>query len=311
MVIGIVGAGPAFHFANLERLRNIPHARRQQLQLNLKKYDDLPPEQRQAISQLDSSLSELSDVDRQRLTGLMRRYHVWLQSQSGPTREQIETLELAQRLLLVEKLRKDERELREQSRSKAAGFYDMLQLSTLVTESLRVSAIETRLWYQLQPEDRKSVLASPMARQQRQRLQEIVEKEPTLSEMRQALTKELGLDLTELREAARRIDRGKGNAMGKNGLGNQFLKRKIEYERFVRNPARDPITARNLERFEESMPPWIRESFDALPPDAAVARLRLLYRLVFPAPEELPEPKPQQKSRSNQSPTVDPNARPF
>jgi hypothetical protein len=52
------------------------------------------------------------------------------------------------------------------------------------------------------------------------------------------------------------------------------------------------VDSSNLERFESSLPSWARESLDPLPPDAARRRLKVLYRLVFSPPEEIPSGKP-------------------
>jgi hypothetical protein len=45
----------------------------------------------------------------------------------------------------------------------------------------------------------------------------------------------------------------------------------------------------HLMRFEAALPPWYRGQFDHLPPEEARRRLTILYRLIYPAPAEMPE----------------------
>ena len=42
------------------------------------------------------------------------------------------------------------------------------------------------------------------------------------------------------------------------------------------------MDAGELARFAAALPSWIRQSLDALPPDAARERLRLIYRSLWP-----------------------------
>lgn len=309
----VVGAGAAIdHAANLERLRQMPLAHRQKLLKNLERFDSLPESRRRAILALDRTLAEQSDVNQLRYHNVLRRYHIWLHSLDEKNRDQIQNLEPRERLKLVENQRKQARQIPDTTRVRSLPFQDLIQISALVTESLRVSAIETRLWFLLQPEQRKKVLAAPNARAQREQLQSIVEQDAALQQARDQLVERLGIDMRDVREAAsRRFERNKGKALPKNGPINQAISRVAEYKKFVQNQTPDVITARNLERFEDSMPPWVRESIDPLPPDAAQTRLKFLYRLVFPAPEELPEPKAQTKPGNAPRPEIDPNAKPF
>ena len=47
-----------------------------------------------------------------------------------------------------------------------------------------------------------------------------------------------------------------------------------------------PVAAEQLDAFFAAMPPWVRTTFDSFPADEARRRLTLVYRLVFPYPEE-------------------------
>ena len=64
---------------------------------------------------------------------------------------------------------------------------------------------------------------------------------------------------------------------------------------FLREHKPAPVDQAHLTQFEEECPSWLRESLEPLPPDAARRRLVILYRMVFPAPDEIPPPKPKPK----------------
>lgn len=314
LAVVVLGAGPAgAELDGWRRLAVMPLSQRQRLAENLKRFDALSPSQQRAIESLDAAVNGLSEVEQQRHVNLLNKYHIWLSNQPPGTRERLASLEPSVRLKAVEEERSKQRERRDSMRGRAGLVADQIQVSALVTESMRVSAIETRLWFMLEPDQRKTILAKANPRDQRRQLQEIVEADAKLQAARQALGQDLGVDLKELREAAlRKLDRAKRPNLNKNGPLMQELQRVAELKRFVRNQTPAPTSARNLERFDQSMPPWVRESMDSLPPDAAQTRLRLLYRLVFPSPDELPEPKVEPKAGNDKGqPTVDPNAKPF
>jgi hypothetical protein len=203
--LAALAAGPAADFvANLARLQQMPLSVRRHLAENLRRFDALPAYERAAIEEIDRSIAGLSPVDRLRYFGLLRWYHDWLDGQDPSVRAELATLEPSQRLKQVEAERVRQRPRREMSRGRLAGFNDLLQVSALVTESLRVSAIESRLWFMLPPEQRQKVVAKTNARAQREFLQDLVEKEPQLSGVRQRLSDELGIDVKEIREAVKR-----------------------------------------------------------------------------------------------------------
>jgi hypothetical protein len=49
-----------------------------------------------------------------------------------------------------------------------------------------------------------------------------------------------------------------------------------------------PVTPARLAQFEAEIPSWLRATFDSLPPDDARRRLAVLYRQIYPAPQEIP-----------------------
>ncbi len=78
---------------------------------------------------------------------------------------------------------------------------------------------------------------------------------------------------------------------------------------FIEHPP-ETVDPENLLRFETALPSWFRPSFDPLPPDEARRRLTILYRLVYPHPQEMPvekaprpSPRPRPPRRSPPSPS--------
>ena len=55
---------------------------------------------------------------------------------------------------------------------------------------------------------------------------------------------------------------------------------------YLEQPPPHPVTAERLTQFFTALPPWVRTTFDSYPPDEARRRLTLVYRLVFPYPDE-------------------------
>jgi hypothetical protein len=70
-----------------------------------------------------------------------------------------------------------------------------------------------------------------------------------------------------------------------------------------------PVEPNRLDRFAHAIPPWLLDQLDALPPDAARHRLEILYRLIYPDGQEMPEPA-KDRSSSPVEPAVPAEARP-
>jgi hypothetical protein len=59
---------------------------------------------------------------------------------------------------------------------------------------------------------------------------------------------------------------------------------------FLAKEQREPIkrvSPERLDQFIASFPPWVQSAFEPYPPDEARRRLTIVYRLVFPYPNEI------------------------
>ena len=67
------------------------------------------------------------------------------------------------------------------------------------------------------------------------------------------------------------------------------------------------VSQANLERFASSAPEWLREMIDPLSPDDARAYLTIVYRLLYPEPNEMPVDHRAPKATAPPSPKAVPN----
>lgn len=284
----VLAAGwSAIEPANRQRLAALSPAHRLYLAANLNRFDRLPLAEQQRIRELDAALRTLPIEERQHYENVMRRYESWFSSLPAAGRRLIERAAPERKLAAVEQLRVDQRRRWGPSRS----YQDWLQISALATESLRLEALEIRMWFALDPEQRQEIgkLATPA--QQQNRLRALVRSRPALQRMREEVRKELGLELTDLSErpaATPRLDRPR-MGIAKSELGRRAgeATRRAADLKAVRELDGAQVDPDRLAQFERQLPAWVRRDLDPLPADAARRRLRVLYRLVFPEPAEI------------------------
>src|SRR5207249_3597766 len=70
---------------------------------------------------------------------------------------------------------------------------------------------------------------------------------------------------------------------------HEKMKRRIAAHYYFLEKPPAAVDPSHLMRFQAALPPWSRGEFDHLPPEEARRRLTILYRLIFPAPGEMPE----------------------
>ncbi|HEU5116789.1 MAG TPA: DUF3106 domain-containing protein [Isosphaeraceae bacterium] len=295
----------AVHAGELEvrqdRLQSMPREHRLALAETLKSFDALPPEERERIRTLDQKMQDLPAADRQRLYMLMRSYHDWLASLPEPTRKKIQKAPAADRIALINEIRtRETRSNLKRERAKPA-----IQVSSLVGEMPRQIAVELRFWFSLSPEERATLLKQPSAARQRSEFLVLIRKSEHFKEIQGGQERQVRKEVSTLRENMKNrqpelIARLRPFEIPKNPPRDRVdsLRRAVELF-FLSEFEPEPVSLRNLARFEAAIPPWVRADAIALPPDAARRRLVILYRLTFPAPEELPEPaKPATGSRN-------------
>jgi hypothetical protein len=107
-----------------------------------------------------------------------------------------------------------------------------------------------------------------------------------VADERPELLRRLEQEVTgRFREAARRPGMGKMMQNLKAQASRELLERGVE-ARYLSTINPQPVAPVNLERFQRAIPDWLRAALLPLPPPAARERLTLLYRLIFPHPQE-------------------------
>lgn len=269
---------------NWRRLSAMPLEQRRNLAEKLESFDRLSRAEKTAIRALDAKVNELPTADRANYHAVLRHYHLWLQSLPPEQRNEILAAPPSQRMSLVSKLRSQERTNAE---AVAEATPLMFQLADLRGRSPFEVAHLLEVWFKLTPAQRTEVeRMRPPERQKR------------LNELgRQIKVRPLGrLDSAEAEGTLKQLER---NPQLKGWLRTQLKKagtdqRMLDRQRlannyhFILKPPR-PVEASNLLRFETAMPSWLRASFDHLPPEEARRRLTILYRLIYPPPQEIPQ----------------------
>lgn len=269
---------------NLARLRTIPRAERQALARKLQEFDALGRDQQANLRQLDAQLSELEPAERARYLELAHRYHSWLRRLPEAQRRALAAASPDERLGLVLKLRTEQRQARS-----VRPYADLLQVSSLNRSPLRATARRLRVWFRLDPKQRAEVQKIKDPRRRDQRFQELARE--------LQIGRELGGQRQEFKAEEEAVRKALGPRLlkrrpngGPTASPPEAVWQRLAELRYLKDHPPAPIEPRNLDRFESSMPSWIRETLDPLPPDAARQRLRVLYRLVFPEGQEIPEP---------------------
>jgi hypothetical protein len=300
---------------NWQRLRAIPREQRLVLADKIKEFDALPREQRDAIRGIDQQVNK--SADRDRYLGVLRRYHLWLQNLPEAQREQFLTTPPDQRMALVTKFRAEERA----TATKTAPSL-FLQIADHGGISLFDLGQRLKVWFALTPPLRsdadKLQSAEWGARMNQLGQQMKIEPEPRLAQfddeaifdrLKQKAQSRVALpfilkDLEGIKIAKAR------DFLKKDDHKKLVLKRRlIENYYYVEKPP-EPVDGDNLFRFETALPHWIRKVYDHLPPEEARRRLMILYRLVYPAPEEMPLPKKPEAPKGEAGEPAAPKAAP-
>jgi Protein of unknown function (DUF3106) len=271
--------------ANASRLRAMPLERRLTLSEKLKEFDALSTSEKSAIRTLDQKIAELSPADQANYASILRRYHQWVQGLSEEQRNELSSVPPSQRMPLISKFRSQER-----TGANGNGtplFLQVLDFSTIAPFEL---AHRLRIWFALSPEQRAELEALESAAEQQKRLNEMGQHIKVRGVGRLAKAEEDAL-LAKL-EASPQFKNLPGNPLQfkkAETAKNEKLKKRIATNyHFIEHPpaAVDPG---NLMRFAAALPSGTRQQFDHLPPEEARRILTVLYRLVFPAPAEVPE----------------------
>lgn len=260
-----------------ERLRSMPTDRRIALSDDLDAFRRLSRGERSGIEDLDRQLQQAQPEVRERYNEALRIYQLWLASLSEEDRNRISALPTSQRMGVV-------RELLQGSDSPDAPLNLVLgRCGSPAAPSLLDQAYWVRSWYALAPDER-SDLAGRSWDDQRNFLEQ------------QGVLNSIPDDRPATIERLQREYQGwlQGNPAHQSLLDSLtpqardvFARQWIE-GRALQEIEPQPVAPRNLDRFAATLPQGLLASLDPLPAEAARYRLRILYRLAFPAPEELP-----------------------
>jgi hypothetical protein len=304
----LVGAGFS-RSPGLDRLSSIPRSEREKLWENLARFDRLPPAQQAAIRELDRRLRELDDpAQRDRYFQVLRDYHVWASRLPSEKRDRLRKGPVDDRMALVQRFWSESEPLQR-------PLPLVLQIVDVGDTSPRELATIYRLWTKLTPAERSQLEQVPLARRSAQlatlaKTHEVsteVDLPPEFDEaewvrtLRARLREErkngpeedAWINKIQSRKAARALPQSKQLANG-NSPEDRYAELRPEiFRRMALNlyflehpPAR--VSPDRLEQFVAGLPTWALAGFDAFPPAEARRRIAVVYRLLFPAPAEIP-----------------------
>jgi hypothetical protein len=271
------------------RLREYSGERRRILLGKLEEFDSLPPAERQRIRALDQKLNAMGESERANYLAVLHRYHVWLNELSEAERAEINEASAENRIAVISRI-KAERATKTPTPPLlllAADFggFSAFDLANRVKVYL---ALDTAM---------KSEVNRLQEPARSRRLQELGRQLKVAAVPRITLAQE-----EQAFEGVRRSTSfpmlKRPEELVKMGRLKQRL---AEAAYFEENPP-EKVQPENLVRFAESLPVWTRTLIDPMPPDEARRQLRVLYRLIYPAPSEMPGPSPAPGSSKPQSP---------
>ncbi|WP_165221245.1 hypothetical protein [Aquisphaera insulae] len=253
--------------------------------------------EQESIRDLDARLAGLGPDERSQFLDVMRRYHNWLAMLPDSPRQKVLDAPPSERLAVIQGLTP-----KYPVPSDDAPYW--LRLSEIGGGSPTELAAASKIWNKLTPEERREVDSLPSVFGKRQRLllfgkslkipreirppnynpQEWTPKAEARIEELRLVDGELQAPLTRA-EAKGEAARTKGEA-AKAVIHAQVLERLALNLFFLSQPPPPPVSPDRLVEFFQSLPPWIQSSFDSYSADEARRRLILVYRLVYPHPEE-------------------------
>ncbi|MDX2035728.1 MAG: hypothetical protein SFX72_03670 [Isosphaeraceae bacterium] len=324
VAVAIVAAAstPTALDRNLERLRSMPHEERILLARALDEFEKLGPEDRAAIEKIDRQIQALDPTARSNYLNTLRRYHLWLSRLSAADRAKIaDAPDDAARFAIVEKLRKT-------TPSTSSLVRTPGQLGVPIGDIGSIAPIELgnliRVWFALDDRERARIESFPVVRriaelsaigfQRRIEVRRLPEADQFAA--RKEL-EELPLYKSLLANIRGRQDKSKLDSkvggLLKKKLENRPqvlanpLNHLVESHYFVQHP---PIRVEpsNLARFAAALPSWVKDSIDPLPAEEARRRLTILYREIYPHPQEMPKPTKQTEVPAPPSPGRPPGA---
>jgi len=310
----VAAAGWSVTEQHLARLRQMPPELRQALARNLSQFDQLPAAEQAALYALDRSIAEEAPEVRERYLEVARQYNLWFRAQPPAIRKRLIEAPPETRMDLV-------RELLSQAPAPLGERLDpiLARTSSLHRNPILDQAFWIKSWFGLTPEQKRTVQAASGERRH------------TLLEqfgLQNGITDDRPLHLQRFQRDVR--DRLSGRPLqgrffeAMKPQAKEALTRRLMEARVLQDFQPEPVPPPRLAQFASSLPDWLLEPLDPLPPGAARLRLELLYRLAFPPPTEMPDgsgaapspPQPVHPERGEEqpvkaSPGMPPTVSPF
>ena len=326
-------AAPAFsqEADDLSRVRAMTREERTRMSKKLDIFDSFSRAERDRIRAVNDRLTELDPEARSHSLSVLRSYHVFYRNLPEEKRKRLDAeMSPTKKLDMISSFRSE-------MKSPPRLSSETIQVSTLSPVRLRGLARDLIVYFSLDAASdakERAEFAKIKSQSERQLYVRNLRFAKGLRD-RPELREKLREEDEEFRAAeeavmknpalARRLKQGEQDAAkadaqpkkaefakGKDQAGKtkdvpakprNMLINLLDEQQVLRDHARDEVEAAKLEMFEDALPSWARDSLDNLPPDAARRRLKTLYRLVFPSPEEMQPQKAPPPAARPKAPT--------
>jgi hypothetical protein len=293
----------------------MPLERRQALAKNLERFDKLGREERDALRAVDAQIAAAAPEDRARYLSVLRRYHLWLRTLTAEQREKLAGAPPEQKLEVVTQFLKGQRAVATRPRV-------VLEVSAMSTMPLAEQANLIKVWLEADAAERKSVTKFSKGQDRIRELQRLAkEKDPedqfllgllqqevaalrgyfsaneAVAKEHPQLRQNVGRDPRKVAQFLARVLEGKDEPK----KGQVFTMRFVDWA-FLQTFQIAPVAPKDLDRFFEALPMWLRAGLDKLPPAEAQHRLVVLYRLIYPPGREMPAPPKAEKPEDAKAP---------
>ena len=293
---GVALAGAATLDAGRARFFQKSQADREQLREALRRFDmRLNAQEQGAVRDIDARLNAMPQDERDEYLAVLRRYHNWLHQLPERLRDGV----------LAEPPDRGLKRIQELAAKypppdwRPTSSMDFLQIGGTGTFEL---AALCKAWLALSPADRKAVDGLEVGRRKdelarRGREQKIPReiRPPDYDEARWA--EEVEARIRDLRATAAgprdwlskieaKFEQNGANAPDAPPRVRPFVRRLAENLYVEEHKLDHPVDPGRLEQFFGAIPPWIQSTFSAFPGDEARHRLGVVYRLLYPHPEE-------------------------
>ncbi len=288
---------------NRQFLETLPRDRRATLAENLDRFDRLNGAEQTAIRRFDKEIEKLEPEEQPRYRALLQQYHLWFQGLTDDQRTALlATTDLDERFRLARKFRLAEMAGPKRDGPRIAkirtGDYGLIPPTEM--------AYFLKIWRDLPPEKRSEIEKKPFSKvrdELRSQAKKINFKfEPFPADQEKIYDEKLEKDdefKPLIEQMARKVEQAvkKSEALKKaEAVQKRFEHPYAEFLYFEEHHP-TPVDPGRLNRFGEWCPEWLHALTDSMSADDAREYLTILYRSIYPIPNEMPEPsKPTKRS---------------